>query len=60
MVAPLATVRSNTISTTFELKFVCFFFSDFSFIIILKQIRIFPFEILKSAPSLSLKFKKNN
>ena len=57
MVVPLAVVKSNPSGTTYELKFIAF--SDFTFVIILKQIRTFPFET-KSVPPLSAKFKKNS
>ena len=57
MVVSLATVKSNPTGTTFQLKFV---FSDFSFVVILKQVRVFPFETLTSGPPPSAKFKMNN
>ena len=60
MVVPLATVKSNSSGTTFEQKFFFFFFFNVSVVIILKQIRTFPFEILKSVSPLSAKFTKNN
>ena len=54
-----AIVKSNVTDTTFELRFV-YFFADFSFVFMLKQMRTFLFETLKSVPLMSANFKKNN
>lgn len=53
----LETVKTNSTGTTFEWNL---FFSDFSFVILLKIIRTFPFEALKSILHLSAKIEKNN
>ena len=54
-----AIVKSNVTDTAFELRFV-YFLADFSFVFMLKQMRTFLFETLKSVPLMSANFKKNN